>query len=56
MIAYKTSDYYAPAHDKGLAYDDPALAIAWPFPPDELVLSGKDKIHPKLADLPAFFE
>ena len=56
LVAYKTSDYYAPAHDKGLAYNDPALEIAWPFPSDALVLSGKDKTHPKLVELPAYFE
>lgn len=27
---YKTTDYYAPAHERCIAWNDPALAIAWP--------------------------
>ncbi|TAG84210.1 MAG: dTDP-4-dehydrorhamnose 3,5-epimerase [Betaproteobacteria bacterium] len=28
---YKTTDYYAPAHDRTLAWNDPSLAIPWPL-------------------------
>ncbi len=27
---YKTTDYYAPAHERCIAWNDPALAITWP--------------------------
>ncbi len=54
-IVYKVSRYYAPSHDKGLAWDDPALAIAWPVPLDAAILSDKDRNHPTLAALPAYF-
>ena len=54
-MVYKVSAPYAPAHDLGLAWDDPALAIAWPVGPHEAVLSDKDRRHPRLADLPAVF-
>jgi len=50
-VAYKVSDYYAPESDGGIAWDDPALALPWPLPPGGPVLSGKDKLHPVLADL-----
>lgn len=55
-VFYKVTADYAPTHDFGLAFDDPALNIAWPFARRELTLSDKDYRHPRLADLPAFFE
>jgi dTDP-4-dehydrorhamnose 3,5-epimerase len=30
-VFYKTTDYYAPAHERTLLWSDPALAIAWPL-------------------------
>ena len=55
LIHYKVSAYYSAAHDRGLAFDDPALAIAWPVAPGKAILSGKDRTHPRLAELPAYF-
>jgi dTDP-4-dehydrorhamnose 3,5-epimerase len=55
-IVYKVSSYYSPAHDKGLAWDDPALAIAWPVAAAGALLSDKDRRHPPLAGLPAHFQ
>ena len=54
-VEYKVSAYYSAGHDKGLAWDDPALAIAWPVTPEKVVLSAKDRIHPKMAELPVYF-
>jgi len=28
---YKTTDYWYPAHERSLRWDDPQLAIAWPL-------------------------
>ena len=50
-VLYKVTDYYAPEHDRGLAWDDPALAIPWPIAPSQAILSAKDARHPRLADL-----
>lgn len=50
-VIYKVSDYYSPAHDKGLAWDDPELAIAWGIARAQAVLSDKDKMQPRLAEL-----
>lgn len=39
---YKTTDYYAPAHERSIAWNDPTLAIQWPLDGAQPVLSGKD--------------
>jgi len=54
-VIYKVTEFYAPDCDKGLAWDDPALGIDWPVTDDKAILSLKDRQHPKLADLPAYF-
>ena len=55
-VLYKVTDYYAPEHDFGLLWNDPALGIDWPIDPESAVLSEKDRRHPTLADLPRYFE
>jgi len=54
-VLYKVDAYYDPEADFGLAFDDPDLAIAWPFSADAAVLSAKDRSHPRLRDLPDYF-
>jgi len=54
-VLYKVSEFYSPAHDRGLAWDDPELAIAWPFAPEKAVLSDKDRRWPRLRDLEETF-
>jgi dTDP-4-dehydrorhamnose 3,5-epimerase len=41
-VLYKTTDYYAPQHERCLLWNDPDLAIAWPITGDPLV-SAKDQ-------------
>lgn len=55
VLAYKVTAYYSHEHDKGLAWDDPAIGIAWPATADAGTLSAKDRVQPKLAELPAYF-
>jgi dTDP-4-dehydrorhamnose 3,5-epimerase len=47
-VFYKCDEYYNPQADGGILYNDPALGIDWQFKPEELILSEKDKVHPKL--------
>jgi dTDP-4-dehydrorhamnose 3,5-epimerase len=51
IVAYKVTEYYSPAHDHGLAWDDPALGIDWPAIACASTLSAKDRTQPKLAQL-----
>ncbi len=55
-ILYKVTNYYAPEHDRGLAWDDPALGINWGIDAERAILSDKDRKHPRLADLPGYFD
>ncbi len=50
---YKTTDYWAPAHERSLLWNDPALAIAWPLQ-GEPVLSAKDSAAVRLAEADTF--
>ena len=55
-FAYKVDNYYAPDHDRGIAYDDKDLAINWQLPLDHLELSDKDRAHSTLANAKDLFE
>jgi dTDP-4-dehydrorhamnose 3,5-epimerase len=54
-VLYKVTNFYSLPNDLGLAWDDPDLAIAWPIPADKVILSDKDRKHPRLRDLPEIF-
>ena len=41
---YKTTDYYAPEHERCIAWNDPTLAIAWPDLGEAPKLSAKDTL------------
>ncbi|OVE35721.1 dTDP-4-dehydrorhamnose 3,5-epimerase [Priestia aryabhattai] len=47
-VQYKVDELYSPEHDRGIAWNDPALNIDWPF--NNPVLSDKDTKHPILAE------
>jgi len=57
-VLYKTSDFYSPVHEKGIAWNDPALNIAWPIA--EPLLSARDQragtLADTLADAPFVYE
>jgi dTDP-4-dehydrorhamnose 3,5-epimerase len=55
-VIYKTTDYYAPDADRGIAWNDPALGIAWPVTADSAILSAKDQRQPLLAETQTYFE
>jgi dTDP-4-dehydrorhamnose 3,5-epimerase len=44
-IVYKTTDFYAPEHERTLLWNDPDIQIEWPLRNGQLpVLSAKDQI------------
>ncbi|MBT9590038.1 MAG: dTDP-4-dehydrorhamnose 3,5-epimerase [Thiobacillus sp.] len=50
---YKTTDYYAPEHERCIAWNDPAIAIQWPLD-GEPALSAKDQQGKALAEAEHF--
>ena len=55
-VLYKVTAPYAPQNDHGLAFDDPALGIDWRLPLSGLILSDKDRKHPRLAEMLRYFD
>ena len=55
IISYRVTSYYSPENDKGVAWDDPDIAIDWPDIADPETLSAKDRQQPSLAELPYYF-
>ncbi len=52
---YKCTDIYSPAHERTLAWDDPAVGIEWPLPGDVAPqLSAKDTTGQSFADVEKF--
>ena len=54
-VIYKVTSPYSTAHDKGIAWNDPELAIAWPVAATEVTLSDKDRQLPPLSECPDVF-
>jgi dTDP-4-dehydrorhamnose 3,5-epimerase len=55
-VLYKTTAAYSAANDRGVAWNDPTIGIAWPLLPVGPVLSDKDRRLPRLEDAPELFE
>lgn len=51
LVHYKVSTPYAPGAEGGILWNDPDLAIEWPFTAAEVLVSEKDAAWPRLRDL-----
>lgn len=51
---YKTTDYWAPQHERAILWNDPALGIQWPQLDSAPLLSAKDQAAALLADAEVF--
>ena len=56
IFQYKCDNFYAPQSEGALAWDDLDLDINWRIPSDKIILSEKDKHHPRLKDAEWLFD
>ena len=50
IFQYKCDEFYHPEAEGGIAWNDPDIAIPWPIPLDDILLSERDKHHSLLKD------
>lgn len=50
IINYKCDNFYNKESERGVIYNDPALAIDWGISEGKSIISAKDKVHPTLAE------
>lgn len=55
VVEYKVSKPYEPTHERGILWNDPELAIAWPVTSAAPVVSERDRGLGRLKDLPPYF-
>jgi len=56
VFQYKCDDFYAPECEGAVAWDDPDLGIDWGIPVEDVLLSEKDRKHPRLRDAAEAFD
>jgi len=54
-VIYKVTGPYDKAAERGVIWNDPDLAVQWPIPPDQAILSDKDQVLPLLRDCDVWF-
>ena len=55
VFQYKCDDFYHPEAEGAIAWNDADVAIPWPIPSEDVILSEKDKHHPCLKDFDSPF-
>lgn len=56
VFQYKCDNFYAPQSEGAIAWDDPDLGIDWGIPAEDVILSEKDRNHPRLKDAEELFD
>jgi dTDP-4-dehydrorhamnose 3,5-epimerase len=51
IVQYQVDNHYAPAHDRGIRWDDPEIAIDWPLAGATPTLSKRDAAFPSLSEI-----
>jgi dTDP-4-dehydrorhamnose 3,5-epimerase len=55
-VIYKVTGPYDKAAERGVIWNDPDIGIDWPVAAGAVILSDKDKVLPRLRDLPVLFD
>ena len=55
-LQYKVTENYSPEHERGITWNDPEIAIAWPVAVHDAVLSDRDSNLPRMSDQRDLFE
>jgi dTDP-4-dehydrorhamnose 3,5-epimerase len=53
-FAYKVTDYYSPASERTIVWNDPEIAVPWPVDPAAAIVSDKDRAGSLLRDAELF--
>jgi dTDP-4-dehydrorhamnose 3,5-epimerase len=56
VVFYKVDNVYSAEHDRGIRWSDPELGIDWPVPEIAAILSDKDRVLPRMRDIPTYFD
>jgi dTDP-4-dehydrorhamnose 3,5-epimerase len=52
-VIYKQTAYYDPEIERGIAWNDPDVAVDWPLPEAEMMVSSRDGEAPRLLEIAA---
>jgi len=55
VVVYKASNFYSSAHEGGIFWNDPDIAIPWPFEDTDITISDKDRRLPFLREFASPF-
>jgi dTDP-4-dehydrorhamnose 3,5-epimerase len=55
-VIYKVTEYWDPACERGIAWNDPDLAISWGISPADVIVAEKDRTNPSFSELESAFK
>jgi dTDP-4-dehydrorhamnose 3,5-epimerase len=54
VVQYKCDNYYSPAHERSIIFNDPQLGIDWKIDAPEAVISDKDRLGKRVEEADLF--
>jgi dTDP-4-dehydrorhamnose 3,5-epimerase len=55
-VIYKVTGEYDRTAERGVIWNDPDIGIKWPIASNQVILSDKDKVLPRLRNVPVLFD